>query len=88
MTLISTLLLARKIPVAHPVFSGKRKQVSCYIIFLSAVSGGKGRKEDPTYAGPWRDGCLFRPHDCVFAVKGECCLSEGKGGGGERRGHS
>lgn len=49
-----------------------KAEVSCDILFLLGVSGGKGRKEDSAYYWPWRDGLLFHPHDCRFVIKGEC----------------
>lgn len=63
----------------------RKSEVSCYILLL-AVSSGKGRKEDSTYDWPWRNGLLFHPHDYFPVIKGECSLSEEKGGeGGKER---
>lgn len=60
--------------------------MSCYVLLL-AVSSGKGRKEDSTYDWPCRNDLLFRPHDYFPVIKGECSLSEEKGGEGRRRGY-
>lgn len=64
-------------------FHKKKAEASCFIILL-AVPGGKGGKKNSTYDWPWRDGFLFHPHDYFLVIKGECSLSEGKGGEKER----
>lgn len=57
-----------------------KAEILCSILLPLAVSGGKGREENSTYDWPWRDGCLFHPYDHLVVIKGECSLSEGKGG--------
>lgn len=69
--------------MAHTAFPQRKAEASCFILLL-AVSGGKGRKKNSTYDWPWRDGSLFHLHDHFLIIKGECSLSEEKGGEGER----
>jgi hypothetical protein len=56
----------------------KKLDISCSVIHLLGISGGKSRKKDPAYDRAWRHGFLFHSHDCFIVTEGECSLEWGE----------